>query len=49
MTPEQAEEIFYAHDVGLVLEDRDEVAALERHNPLLLEAYRALLKLADLA
>jgi hypothetical protein len=46
MTPEQAEELYYCFEIGLLLDDREERELLEEHNPLLLEAYRALAKLA---
>ena len=47
MTPDQALEIYYAHDIGVTLDDREEVELLEGNNPLLLEAYRALAKFTE--
>lgn len=49
MTPEQAAEIYFAHDVGMLLDNDEEREMLEQHNPLLLEAYRALAKLSESA
>jgi hypothetical protein len=46
VTPEQAAEIYYAHDIDSVLRSHEEVQMLDENNPLLLEAYRALYKLA---
>lgn len=46
MTPQDADEILEAHDIEATLENGDEVEHLQRHNPRLLEAYRALVRLA---
>ena len=47
MTPQQAAELYHAHDVGLLLDNDEEVQMLEDSNPLLLEAYRALAKFSE--
>ena len=47
MSPEQAAELYFAHDVGLLLDNEEEIELLEQHNPLLLEAYRALAKFSE--
>lgn len=47
MTPEQALEIYHAHEVGVLLDNQEEVELLEENNPLLLEAYRALAKFTE--
>lgn len=46
MTQADALELYHAHDVGLLLDNAEEVEMLQDSNPLLLEAYRALAKLA---
>jgi hypothetical protein len=46
VTQSQALELYHAHDVGLLLDNAEEVEMLTDANPLLLEAYRALAKLA---
>jgi hypothetical protein len=47
VTPQQAAELYFAHDVGLLLDNDEEVEMLQDANPLLLEAYRALAKLSE--
>lgn len=49
MTPEQAAELYFTHDVGHLLDNEEEVEMLQDANPLLLEAYRALAKFSESA
>ena len=48
LTPEQAQMICDAHDIQSTLSNEEEVELLSENNPELLEAYRALVSIAEL-
>ena len=47
LTPEQAQAISDAHEIQTMLNNEEEFELLKANNPELLEAYQALVKIAE--